>query len=119
MARPAWHEEGIEPDYRFTLANERTFLAWVRTTLALVAAAVAVVQLVPPFGVPGADIAIGAALGLTALGTAVLSYTRWRDNERAIRRSAPLPHSRGLVVLSTTLAVVVGLVVALLVLEGV
>ncbi|MGH3672809.1 MAG: DUF202 domain-containing protein, partial [Pseudonocardiaceae bacterium] len=37
--------EEFEPDYRFTLANERTFLAWLRTALALLAAAVAVVQL--------------------------------------------------------------------------
>lgn len=32
-----WTREGKEPDYRFTLANERTFLAWVRTGLALLA----------------------------------------------------------------------------------
>ncbi len=37
----------LEPDYRFTLANERTFLAWQRTALGLLAAAVAVVQFVP------------------------------------------------------------------------
>ena len=34
----------IEPDYRFTLANERTFLAWQRTSLGLMAAAVAAVS---------------------------------------------------------------------------
>ena len=38
---------GEEPDYRFTLANERTFLAWIRTALALIAGGVALVQLVP------------------------------------------------------------------------
>src|SRR6185312_1745313 len=37
-----WHELGEEPDYRFSLANERTFLAWIRTALALMAAAVGV-----------------------------------------------------------------------------
>lgn len=31
-----------EPDVRFTLANERTFLAWIRTSLAFLAVAVAV-----------------------------------------------------------------------------
>ena len=30
-------DDGEEPDYRFTLANERTFLAWVRTALGLLA----------------------------------------------------------------------------------
>ncbi|NGX96714.1 MAG: DUF202 domain-containing protein, partial [Candidatus Afipia apatlaquensis] len=34
MNRPAWQREGREPDYRFSLANERTFLAWIRTALA-------------------------------------------------------------------------------------
>ncbi len=38
-----------EPDYRFTLANERTFLAWLRTSLSLLAAGIAVVQLIPAF----------------------------------------------------------------------
>src|ERR1700721_906742 len=42
-------DNGHEPDYRFTLANERTFLAWIRTALALVAAGLAIVQLLPPF----------------------------------------------------------------------
>ncbi|MBM4509720.1 DUF202 domain-containing protein, partial [Rhodococcus hoagii] len=31
---------GEDPDPRFTLANERTYLAWVRTGLGLIAAAV-------------------------------------------------------------------------------
>jgi len=44
----------FEPDYRFTLANERTFLAWQRTALGLLAAAVAVVHLVPDLTIPGA-----------------------------------------------------------------
>src|ERR1043165_2701247 len=47
IRRPKWFQEGQDPDYRFTLANERTFLAWIRTSLALLAAAVALVQLVP------------------------------------------------------------------------
>lgn len=42
-------EPGTEPDYRFTLANERTFLAWIRTALALIAGGVAVAQLLPRF----------------------------------------------------------------------
>ena len=55
----AWQTGGAttrprgEPDYRFTLANERTFLAWVRTSLGLLAAGVAVRQLVEPFGIEG------------------------------------------------------------------
>ena len=39
---PGWvYRHGTEPDPRFTLANERTFLAWIRTALALIAGGVA------------------------------------------------------------------------------
>jgi putative membrane protein len=41
MPEPAWRHEGIEPDDRFTLANERTFLAWVLPALAVFVGGVA------------------------------------------------------------------------------
>ncbi len=41
--------DGSEPDARFTFANERTFLAWSRTALALVVAGLAVIQLLLSF----------------------------------------------------------------------
>jgi len=62
-------QEDSEPDYRFTLANERTFLAWQRTALGLLAAAIAVVQLVPELAVPGARHVIGALLAALAIIT--------------------------------------------------
>src|SRR3954462_10286719 len=41
MWSPGWWndlvDEGAAPDPRFTFANERTFLAWIRTSLALIA----------------------------------------------------------------------------------
>lgn len=48
--RPPLRSVGSDPDYRFTLANERTFLAWIRTALAPVAGAVALAGLAPDFG---------------------------------------------------------------------
>jgi putative membrane protein len=85
------HEVGETPDYRFTLANERTFLAWIRTSLALIAAGVAVIQLVPGPGV------IRHTLGilLIALGgvLSAVSYGHWEQNERAMRLGEQLPHS--------------------------
>ena len=83
--------EGTEPDYRFTLANERTFLAWIRTALGLLAGGVAVRQLVDPFGFAGAR----TALALLAIGASVVlaagGYLRWVAVQRAVRRGDPLP----------------------------
>ncbi|SKW02462.1 inner membrane protein yidH [Mycobacteroides abscessus subsp. abscessus] len=65
---------GTEPDYRFTLANERTYLAWVRTSLALIASGVALMQFVPEFGIPGARHVVSIVLvttgGLLAMAAA-------------------------------------------------
>jgi putative membrane protein len=101
-------------DYRFTLANERTFLAWVRTSLALLAAAVALVQLVPPFHVPGARTLLGVVLAADGLAVVALAYRRWAGNERAMRRGGSLPHSPMLLLLAASL-VVIGVVVLLLI----
>ena len=85
---------GTEPDPRFTFANERTFLAWARTALALVVAGLGIVQLLPPFpGVPSGRHLIG--LPLIALGAviAVAAYVEWVRNQHALRRGEPLPNS--------------------------
>jgi putative membrane protein len=87
-------EREFEPDYRFTLANERTFLAWQRTALGLLAAAVAVVQLVPELVVPGARHLVGGLLAALALATAAAGLHRWGQVEHAMRRGLPLPRQR-------------------------
>ena len=81
----------IEPDYRFTLANERTFLAWQRTSLGLLAAAVALVQLVPELAIPGARRALGVLLAALAILTSGMGLLRWHQADRAMRRGLPLP----------------------------
>jgi putative membrane protein len=84
---------GREPDVRFTYANERTFLAWNRTSLALIATGLAVVSLLPKFNVPGGRRLIGVPLiGLGAV-LAILSYRQWAANERAMRLGEALPSS--------------------------
>ncbi len=103
------------PDYRFTLANERTLLAWLRTGLALVAGGVAVATYAPDLGVRWGSAAVAFALVLIGLGTAVAGYSRWRANERAISTDAPLPASRLAPAVTAALAaviVVVGVLVA-------
>jgi putative membrane protein len=82
---------GDEPDYRFTLANERTFLAWIRTALALAAGGLAAVSLLD-------DTTLGESLGIMLLAlsflTASSAYRRWALNERSMRLNEPLPRSR-------------------------
>ena len=98
---------GTEPDARFTFANERTFLAWSRTALALVVAGLAIVQLLPPFpGVPVGRHLLG--LPLIALGAvlAVTAYTEWVRNQHALRRGEPLPRSVLPWILSATVTLI-------------
>lgn len=109
--------EDREPDYRFTLANERTFLAWLRTSLSLLAAGVAVVQLVPALSPAARGVTGGllAALAVVAAGAGVL---RWRSVERAIRRDRPLPTQRVPWVLAAGLVVLALFGLVLIVLRG-
>lgn len=102
-----------EVDYRWSLANERTFLAWIRTSLSLVAAAVAVVQLIPPFPRTDARRALGAFLATLAVGTASLAYSRWAATEKAMRERAARPAGRSLLLLTTALVVLAVVVFAL------
>jgi putative membrane protein len=92
-SEPGQPPEPTHPDYRFSLANERTFLAWVRTTLAFVAAGIGVVNLPLAFGSETTRRVLGVlllALGLVAAGAALM---RWRANQRAIELGQPLPVS--------------------------
>ena len=85
---------GAEPDPRFTFANERTFLAWSRTALALVVAGLGIVELLPPFpGVPAGRHLLGVPLIALGAVLAVVAYAEWVRNQHALRRGEPLPKS--------------------------
>jgi putative membrane protein len=88
-----WHEEGEEPDYRFSLANERTFLAWSRTALAVLAGAIVLHQfgsrMQPAWVVPVVAVALACFSALLGVG----AYIHWRSNEIAMRSKRPLPRS--------------------------
>ena len=103
---PAPADVDSEPDVRFTYANERTFLAWNRTALALIATGVAATQLLPKFDVQFGRRLLG--LPLIALGAilAITSYRYWQRNEMAMRRGRPLPRSPMPIVLSIGISIV-------------
>jgi putative membrane protein len=91
---PRWvYAQGNEPDPRFTLANERTFLAWIRTALALIAGGVALEALALPIQ---PTLRTTAALLLLVLGliAPVLAWLTWAAVERAMRQGAALPGSK-------------------------
>lgn len=109
---PSWiYDGGEDPDYRFSFANERTFLAWIRTALALLAAGVAVD--VVELDMSG-HLQRGLAILLVALGlgSAVAAWVRWALAERAMRRHGPLPSFGMGALVTVALAVSAILVVA-------
>jgi putative membrane protein len=110
--QPESADDEQEPDYRFTLANERTFLAWIRTALALIAGGVAVIELVPPFGIPGVRHVLSVLLTAGGGLLAALAVRRWQRVQAAMRQDVGLPPTRlpvllGGAVLTVTILVVV------------
>ncbi len=99
--------EPVEPDYRFTLANERTFLAYERTAIGLVAAALAVINLLEP---EWPEQVLGGLLLLAGTVAAVGGYVRYRAVDRALRAGRPLPPNPAVHLVA--LAVVICLVAA-------
>jgi len=112
---PAWvYDGGSEPDHRFVLANERTFLAWIRTSVALLAGGVAL-DAVELDGDRGLQTGLSIALVLLGLGSAALSWLRWARTERAMRRGEPLPSTTPIAWFSLVMVLVAaGLVLLLL-----
>jgi putative membrane protein len=111
-----WERDGVDPDPRFSLANERTFLAWVRTSLALLAGSVGLVQLATDLGTGWVRRTVGGVLAVTGVLVGGLAYRHWKANEIAMRTGQPLPHTPVLALLAgvlTAVAVSVFLLVVL------
>jgi len=91
---PSWERkllsEGEAPDPRFTLANERTFLAWIRTSLGLIAGGIGADAFLTD--VPDLERELlSTLLLLMGGGLSVAAYRRWWAGERALRSGQPLP----------------------------
>jgi len=104
---------GTEPDPRFTFANERTFLAWIRTGLGFLAAGVAIAAVARLSNRLVLEVRLAAVvLILCGLVCGVGAFTRWIRNERSLRLGQPLPSSpmlliaTGVVVVVATIALV-------------
>ena len=111
---PTWRQVGEEPDYRFTLANERTFLAWIRTALAVLAAGVLLDQfstkLQPHFVIVG----VAAVMCILSAVLCWVAYQRWAVNEQAMRHRRALPHSNALRAVALVICSASGVLAALI-----
>jgi putative membrane protein len=105
------YASGAEPDYRFSLANERTFLAWIRTALALVVAGAALdaVDLSIP---PTVERGLAVALVILGITSALLAWWRWAHAECAMRQAEALPRLRFGVLLSLAVATIAAVLAA-------
>jgi putative membrane protein len=105
------------PDYRFSLANERTFLAWCRTSLALLAAGIGVVYLPSATALPTGRKILGVLLVVMGMFSAGSSYARWRANRNAIAQGSPLPRSNSMLVVAGGLTAVAVIALVLVIAE--
>lgn len=97
------------PDPRYVLANERTLLAWLRTSIALMAAGLAAAQFLAPTAALPVRQLVGVPLILLGGWSAAAGYRRWRDADAALRRGETLPETRAPLLL-TAVVVAVGVV---------
>jgi putative membrane protein len=82
------------PDPRVSYANERTLLAWIRTSLGLTTAGLAITQVLPAFRFAGWRRSIGLPLIALGVWPAAAAYHHGGANDRAIRDGRSLPRSR-------------------------
>lgn len=96
---------GEEPDPRFSFANERTFLAWIRTSLALLAGGIALEAL--PLDI---DRVLRVAIATTLIATGTVgslhAWWSWYSAEKAMRTRQPLPGATGVLPLTICLTIV-------------
>ncbi|RJX75251.1 DUF202 domain-containing protein [Vibrio sinensis] len=108
----SWKKQGDDPDYRFTLANERTFLAWVRTALGFFTAAIAVDQLASSLDGAFYKPLICIALLVISVLCSVFAYANWRGNEIAMRLNTNLTYSNAIKVIPVLMVLVIAVLLS-------
>jgi putative membrane protein len=109
--------ENVDATRRTLLANERTYLAWLRSGLTALAVGVGAGRLVPDVagGTRWPYEVVGAAFGMLGLAFVALGYLRRREIDRALLRGefAPLDDrlALGLTLAGVGLAVATVLIV--------
>jgi len=114
VREPRWRSEGEEPDYRFSLANERTFLAWIRTALALLAGGVLLDQFSTKLASHIVVELLAIALSTIAALLCAMAYARWRANEIAMRHARRLPGTLAIPVIAGSIFAVTAIIAFLL-----
>lgn len=111
MGVSASDKQRVEPDYRYSLANERTFLAWIRTGLGLIAGGIAVEQFatLSEGWIEKAIGVIGVVLGGVLAGWALW---HWRRVQRTMELDEPLPAQPAAPMLAVGIVVIAGLLAA-------
>ena len=92
-------------DARFLLANERTFLAYTRTALALQVAGLGIMQFLTQ-GHLSVRYYLGVALVAAGSFLGLAGYRRYLNNDRAIREGHDIGHAHASVVVAAAVAVV-------------
>ncbi|HEY3407288.1 MAG TPA: DUF202 domain-containing protein [Propionicimonas sp.] len=105
------YSRGTEPDARFSLANERTFLAWVSVGLALVSVGVGLQSLAVDVQ-PALRLAASVLLVLCGTACPIQAWFGWARIETALRERRPLP-SVGLMPLLPVLLGIAGVLIVL------
>jgi len=109
-------EQGSDPDPRFSFANERTFLAWIRTSLALIATGIGVDAFATDLPTWGRRALAGFLVVLGGL-LSVSAFRRWLGSEVALRRSLPLPTNQLAPIIGYGLSIGAALALVLVVLD--
>ena len=104
MRVPASRKTGSTPGYRFSLANETTFLDWIRTSLALIVGSLTIDQLFPDIAPAPLRISMCVALAIIGAVLAVVAYRRWAQMEVAMRTNRELPFSGVMLVMTVGVA---------------